>query len=187
MRVISGIARGTHLACVDEDFVRPTLDRVKESLFNMIQTRILDATVLDLFAGSGALGIECLSRGAKQAVFCDKSPKCINIIKQNLKKTKFEEKACILNKDFKKCLEILAKDKKVFDILFVDPPYKLDLAGQAVESIIALGLLSEDGIIILETDEKQRDLKHMENLKVQVLQERKYGRVSLIFLNSKGA
>ena len=64
MRVISGLARGTHLISVDEDFVRPTLDRVKESLFNMIQTRIMDANVLDLFAGSGALGIECISRGA---------------------------------------------------------------------------------------------------------------------------
>ena len=185
MRVISGIARGTHLACVDEDFVRPTLDRVKESLFNMIQTRILDATVLDLFAGSGALGIECLSRGAKQAVFCDKSPKCINIIKQNLKKTKFEEKACILNKDFKKCLEILAKDKKVFDILFVDPPYKLDIAVKSIYYILNSNLLAKGGIIIVETDEEDRDLKELESMDIDIYNIKRYGRVKLIFLKRK--
>ncbi len=187
MRVISGLARGTHLISVDEDFVRPTLDRVKESLFNMIQTRIMDANVLDLFAGSGALGIECISRGAKKAFFCDKSPKCINVIKQNLKKTRFEEKTCILNKDFKKCLEILAKDKEVFDIIFVDPPYKLNLAKQAIEKILELNLISNDGIIILETDEEERDLENVKHLNVDIIDKRKYGRVSLIFLNSKGA
>ena len=92
MRVISGSARGTNLQSLEGNITRPTLDRVKEALFNIIQTRIQDAKVLDLFAGSGALGIESLSRGAHSCVFCDKSYDAIKIIKKNVEKTRFNSK-----------------------------------------------------------------------------------------------
>ena len=99
MRVISGSARGTVLHSIEDISTRPTLDRVKESLFNIIQNYIEDTTVLDLFAGSGAIGIEFLSRRAKQVYFCDKSSKAVAMIEKNLKKTKLKEKAIVYEKD----------------------------------------------------------------------------------------
>ena len=130
MRIISGISRGTKLFTLEGENTRPTLDRVKEPLFSIIQTHIKDAVVLDLFAGSGALGLEALSRGSKRAVLCDKSYEAVNIIKKNIEKTHMEEKAEVLCMDYKKCIST-AKDK--FDIIFIDPPYKLDIAIKSVE------------------------------------------------------
>lgn len=183
MRVISGTARGTKLSSIDDLSTRPTLDRVKEPLFSIIQSYVPDAKVLDLFAGSGALGIEALSRGSKFCVFCDKSYKSINMLKQNVEKTKFQEKCLIVNEDYKKCLE---KQKEKFDIIFIDPPYKYDIGVDAIERIIKLNLLSKDGIIILETDEEDRDIKELENIDLEVYDVRKYGRVNLIFLRERG-
>lgn len=186
MRIISGTARGTTLYTLEgNDTTRPTLDRVKESLFNIIQNKLKDAHILDLFAGSGALGIESLSRGAKKTIFCDKSKKAIDIINKNIIKTHFEEKVEILNKDYKTALNMLSNDIK-FDIIFIDPPYAENIATKSVEEIISLDLLSENGIIILETDDDERELKQLENIKVNVYDLRKYGRVKLIFLNRKG-
>ena len=104
MRVISGSARGTVLHSIEDISTRPTLDRVKESLFNIIQNDIEDTTVLDLFAGSGAIGIEFLSRRAKQVYFCDKSSKAVAMIEKNLEKTKLKEKAIVYNKDYIDCI-----------------------------------------------------------------------------------
>ena len=127
MRVISGKAKGTKLGTIEEQSTRPTLDRVKESLFNIINTKIEDSIVLDLFAGSGALGIECISRGAKQVYFCDKSKQAINQIKQNLIKTRFEQQAVIFQNDYINCLKECAQKQIVFDLIFLDPPYANDL------------------------------------------------------------
>ena len=104
MRVISGSARGLKLNTPSDDRIRPTTDRVKESMFNIIQDWVYDSQVLDLFAGSGALGIEALSRGAKEAVFCDKSLDSIKIIKSNIEKARLVDRSHLLNCDFKKCL-----------------------------------------------------------------------------------
>ena len=106
MRVISGTARGTKLNSIEEMTTRPTLDRVKESLFNIIQNKIEDSVVLDLFSGSGSIGIEFLSRGCKKAYMCDTSHKAINIIHQNLEKTRLTDNAIVMNQDFKACLNI---------------------------------------------------------------------------------
>lgn len=130
-------------------------------------------------------GIELLSRGAKKVYLCDLSKKAINIIKQNLIKTKLDLKAEILNKDYKEALkEFKIKDIK-FDIIYIDPPYKENISAYAVKIINDSNLLKDDGIIIIETDEKQRDLeelKKIENLKYEVYDSRKYGRAYLIFL-----
>lgn len=184
MRIISGTARGTKLYTLDGITTRPTLDRVKEPLFSIIQTHInSESCVLDLFAGSGALGLESLSRGAKKAYLCDKSYEAIEIIKKNVEKTHLQEKSIIINKDFKKCLELLEGNK--FDLIFIDPPYKLDIAVKAVEKIIELKLLADDGIIIIETDDEKRELKELENVNVIVNDLRTYGRVNLLFLSRK--
>lgn len=184
MRVISGIARGTKLNSIDNISTRPTLDRVKEPLFSIIQNYLQESNVLDLFAGSGALGIESLSRGAKCCTFCDKSYESIKMLKQNLQKTKLEDKATIFIQDYKKCLKSLIGNK--YDIIFIDPPYKLDIAVSSIKIILEYKMLSKDGIIILETDEEERELGELENIKLEVYDVRKYGRVSLIFLRERG-
>ena len=183
MRVISGTAKGTKLNSIESLSTRPTLDRVKEPLFSIIQAYIDDANVLDLFAGSGALGIETLSRGAKKCTFCDKSYESIKMLKQNLLKTRLEEKATIYVEDFKKCIKTL---NETFDIIFIDPPYKMDIGVEAIKMILENKLLTNDGIIILETDEKTRELKELENINIEVLDVRKYGRVNLLFLRERG-
>ena len=183
MRVVSGKARGTNLYTLAGENTRPTLDRVKEALFNIIQNRIQGANVLDIFAGSGALGIEAISRGAKKATFCDKSYDAIQIIKKNIAKTHFESQSTIIQKEYKKSLEML---KDEFDIIFLDPPYRENLAIDAVEEILKRNLLSEDGIIIIETDDEERELRNLEKININVYDLRKYGRVKLIFLNRKG-
>ena len=118
MRVISGKARGTKLSSIESLSTRPTLDRVKESLFNIIQNNLRDAVVLDLFAGSGQLGIEALSRGADKAYLCDINRDAVKMIKQNLEKTKLKDKAVVINEDYKKALRTLNTNEK-FDIIDV--------------------------------------------------------------------
>jgi len=186
MRVISGSARGTVLHSIEDISTRPTLDRVKESLFNIIQNDIEDTTVLDLFAGSGAIGIEFLSRRAKQVYFCDKSSKAVAMIEKNLEKTKLKEKAIVYNKDYIDCINTVKNIK--FDIIFLDPPYKEEFALDAIEKISNLQLLKDDGIIIIETDEPERDINRINNMNInyKIYDLRKYGRVSLIFLKWKG-
>jgi len=183
MRVISGTARGTKLNSIEELSTRPTLDRVKESLFNIIKDKIEDSTVLDLFAGSGAIGIEFLSRGCKKAYLCDKSNKAINMINQNLEKTRLKQNAIVLNMDYKKCLQEIVSQNVTFDIIYIDPPYKEDIAVKSVEMILSLKLLKEEGIIIIETDEKEREIDNLKKLDIEIYDCRKYGRANLIFLN----
>ncbi len=182
MRVISGMARGTKLASIDSISTRPTLDRVKEALFNIIQPKIEDSIILDLFAGSGAIGIEFISRGAKKAYFCEKSREASKIVRQNLKKTRCLDKSEMLEQDYKKALREYSRREIKFNIIFLDPPYKADIGVEATKNILLLDLLEKDGIIIIETDEKERDLKELEKLQVEVFDLRKYGRVHLIFL-----
>ncbi len=183
MRIISGIARGTKLETLEGLDTRPTLDRVKEALFSIIQNSIYDANILDLFSGSGALAIESISRGAKKAVSCDSSKKAIEIIKQNVKKTHFEDKIKIIHKDYKKCLEELKGEK--FDIIFLDPPYRTDFGIEAVKIIIEKELLSDEGIIIFETDKKEEEYIEEFTKYAFVKGLRKYGRVTLVFLGRK--
>lgn len=182
MRVISGKARGTVLHSIDNLDTRPTLDRVKESLFNILQNDIEDAVILDLFSGSGAIAIEFLSRGAKKAYLCDKSPKAVEMIRRNLEKTKLLEDAVIYNKDYNECLNEVENVK--FDIIFLDPPYKQNLSIDAIEKISKKNLLKDGGKIIIETDEPERDIRELERIPVnyKMYDLRKYGRASLMFL-----
>lgn len=180
MRIISGKARGTKLYTLDGTATRPTLDRVKESLFNIIQNDIEDSTVLDLFSGSGAIGLEFLSRGAKRAVLCDNSKDAIKIIKQNVQKTHFEEKAEVYNMEFTKLVERLQNQK--FDIIYIDPPYATDFIKISLEKIIEYKLVNENTKIIVETDDETRILNQIEKMDVEITDKRKYGRATIIFL-----
>ena len=182
MRIISGTARGTKLFTLEGLETRPTLDRVKEAIFNIIQSQIRDAVILDLFAGSGAIGLEMLSRGAKKAILCDKSKSAMEIIKKNIEKTHMAEKVKLYNLDFEKCIEKIKNDK--FDIIYLDPPYNTDYIMKSLNKILDLELMNSNGLIILETDDEKRILEDIKNIKVKIVDKRKYGRATIIFLKS---
>lgn len=178
MRVISGKARGLKLDTPKNDDVRPTTDRVKESLFNIINSYIMDSRVLDLFAGTGSLGIECLSRGAKRCVFVDVSKESIGIIKSNIKKARVENESIVINSDFKDAIKRLQGAEK-FDVIFMDPPYYKDMFVAALESIDNADLLDEDGIIMIEHDSKDSFPETIGRL-IQN-KSKKYGNTTLTF------
>lgn len=183
MRIISGKARGTKLYTLEGENTRPTLDRVKESIFNIMQSEIEGAKILDLFAGSGAIGLEFLSRGAERAVLCDKSKEAVNIIKKNIEKTHMENHTQVYNADFENCLEKLNNEQ--FDIIYLDPPYATQYIKKSLEKIIQLNLAKEEGQIIIETDDEQRILQEIENIDVRIVDKRKYGRATIIFLRKR--
>lgn len=185
MRIISGTMRGTKLFTLEGENTRPTLDRVKEALFSKINYILPEAIVLDLFAGSGALGLESLSRGAEKIFLCDQSRDAIKIINQNIEKTKTKEKTVLLNCDYKKALEEFKNKKIKFDVVFLDPPYKTDFAENAAKIIIEENLLNKDGLIILETDDKEKVIKNIDTELLEINEIKKYGRVYLLFLYSK--
>ncbi len=180
MRIISGNARGTKLYTLEGLSTRPTLDRVKESMFNIIQQDIPEAIVLDLFAGCGAIGLEMVSRGAKQAVLCDNSKQAIEIIEKNIEKTHMEKQIQLYNMDYIDCLEKV-KDKK-FDLIYIDPPYQTDYIEKALQKIIEYDIITNNSKIILETDDEKRIIQEISNININIIDQRKYGRATLIFL-----
>ena len=186
MRIFSGTARGTKLFTLEGLDTRPTLDRVKEPLFNIINFDLEDAVVLDLFAGSGALGLEAISRGAKKVFLCEKNRNAANIVEKNIEKTKFQDQAMLIRNDFEKAISFIEQLNEKIDVVFIDPPYKTDLIKKSLEKILDSDILNDDFIIIAETDEPERILKDINILNINVFDTRKYGRVSLIFLNRKG-
>ena len=183
MRIISGNARGTKLYTLEGNNTRPTLDRVKEALFNKINFQLEEAIVLDLFAGSGALGLEALSRGAKIAYFGENSHQAAKVIKKNIYKTKMQDKAKLIIKDYKKVLEEVKQIK--FDIIFLDPPYETNYDIEAIELVLKDNLLKDNGFIVLETDSNEKENK-IKTLNIKIDDARKYGRVKLLFLSRKG-
>ena len=179
MRIIGGNSRGTKLYTLEGLNTRPTLDRVKESMFNILQNTIKDRIVLDLFAGSGAIGLEFISRGAKKAVLCEKEKKAIDIINKNVQKMRVESKVEIAFIDYRKFLET---SNGKYDLIFLDPPYETDFISKSIELIIKNKLLNDDGIIIAETDQEERVVKELENIEIEIYDIRKYGRAKLIFM-----
>ncbi len=180
MRIISGKAKGTKLYTLEGKETRPTLDRVKEALFSIIQEKVKDSIFLDMFAGSGAIGLEAVSRGATKAILCEKSKEAIHIIEKNVEKTHSKEKIELYKMDFRKLLE-----QKLFsklDIVYIDPPYKTDYAYEAVKLLIENNCIDEETLIIIETDEEERILKQLESVAIKVVTKKRYGRAHLIFL-----
>ena len=147
MRVITGKARGVQLKTPDGMATRPTTDRVKEALFSIIQFEIPGATVLDLFGGTGQLGIEALSRGAKRAVFVDAGEPACRLIRENLKRTKLEADASVIRSDY---LDYLKRCRETFQIIFLDPPYAEVFLENALKRITEIDILQSGGIIVAE-------------------------------------
>lgn len=150
MRVISGKCRGTHLAAPEGMGTRPTTDRIKETLFNMIAFDIPGCEFLDLFSGSGAISIESLSRGAKSAVLVERGEEALKTIRQNLEKTRLTNEAEVLGMEVNAALTKLKQQNRQFDIIFMDPPYAMENIMEVLEKIENHGLLKPDGYIILE-------------------------------------
>lgn len=146
MRIISGKYRGKKLKEFDLETTKPTTDRVKESIFNLVAFDVVDSVVLDLFSGTGALGIEALSRGAKQTFLVDKNPQAVKIIKENL--MGIEGDFVVEQKDF---TNFLNQAKTKFDLVFLDPPYATNFGIEAIDLLIKNHLLNDGAIIIFET------------------------------------
>jgi 16S rRNA (guanine966-N2)-methyltransferase len=152
MRIIAGCARGRTLRAPKGSDTRPTQDYVRESLFNILMRDVPDAEVLDLFAGSGALALEALSRGAANAVFCDVSPEAVACIRANTEALRLTERVTILRADWADALNRLAGEKRAFTLVFLDPPYRMtDTAAQCAR-MADLGLLAAGALIVIEHD-----------------------------------
>lgn len=171
MRVITGTARGRRLKTPENYDIRPTTDNVKESVFNIIQFDIEGRRVLDLFAGTGQLGIECLSRGAAEAVFIDENTAAVKIVKENLKTCGFT--AAVLQQDALSYLRHCGR----FDLVFVDPPYDSGLYESVLETINSVDILSDGGIILCES-RREKTLPDM-RVPYRKKKEHNYGRVKL--------
>jgi len=180
MRVISGIARGHNLLTPEGLDTRPTTDRIKETLFNIIAFDLPECEFLDLFAGSGAIGIEALSRGAKRATFIDKSEACTSAIIENLEHTKLMEKAEVLKKDIDSGIAALCTEKVRFDIIFMDPPYENGLIMPTLKAIVNSKILKEDGYVIVERSSKV-PLLPVDGMKI--IREKEYRTTVMTFLS----
>lgn len=177
MRIVAGRYRGRRLTPPSDDSVRPTTDRIKETVFNILQWDVEGARVLDLFAGSGALGIECLSRGAAEVVFADKSPASVALIRQNLKG--IEGSYRVLTADF---TGVLRSGEDKFDLIFIDPPYKSGLGELAVDAAFDLGRVAEGGTVVYEHSSELPFKCAREDLKVRT---KVMGSVTVEFIRKK--
>ena len=170
MRVISGIRRGLKLKAPDGINTRPTTDRVKESVFNIIQTHLPANKVLDLFSGSGALGIEALSRGSENCVFVEKVREAYSITEYNLNLSKLSDKARLL---FMDSVSYLKSACESFDIIFLDPPYNKGFISPVLSLISERGLLADKGIIVVETEKGGEEATHPD---FKTIREATYGK-----------
>lgn len=176
MKVISGKYKGRNIEGFDIDGTRPTMDRVKESLFATIQNYIDDSIVLDLFSGSGNLAIEALSEGAKEAILVDSNYKAIKTIEKNINTIGVID-AKVLNMDYKKAIEYLC-DRK-FDVIFLDPPYKTNYIEESIKLIDKYSILSDEGIIVCESDSIDKII-YTDNFKS--VKDKKYGDKYIVIL-----
>lgn len=189
MRIIAGKFKAKRLNSPKTEKTRPTLDRVKEALFSIINDYVVDGDVLDLFGGTGALALESISRGANFAWINDKEPLGISTILSNVKLTNSSDCVKITKKDYAKCLNQIINEEMLFDVIFVDPPYDSDLAIETLQKISDSEdkILKKDGIIVYETDknflsklEKNNKAEILDSFKnLQCIDERAYGNVVL--------
>jgi 16S rRNA (guanine966-N2)-methyltransferase len=180
LRVIGGRLKGRPLASPGGLAVRPTAGRVREAIFNILFSRINNAIVLDLFAGTGALGIEALSRGAARAVFVDNSPAALTVIKENLQACGLASTAGTLRQDATRSLSGLAAFNTMFDLVFMDPPYDRGAVNSTLIALAGTGLLQTGALIVLE--HSPRELINNDIGRLHLQDRREYGRTIVSFL-----
>lgn len=181
MRVIAGKARRLQLKTVKGMNTRPTTDRIKETLFNMINDLLYDSVFLDLFSGSGAIGIEALSRGASKAYFVENSREACNCIKDNLKFTHLEDDAVVMQMSYPEALKKLEK-KAVCDIVFMDPPYNKEIEKEVLIFLSKSDLINENSLIIVEAS-LETDMSYANDLGFEIAKEKEYKTNKHVFLN----
>jgi len=184
MRVVSGLARGHKLSCLEGNLVRPTSDRAKEAIFSALADRVPGSNFLDMFSGSGAIGIEALSRGAGFVAFVELVPAHIDVIRRNLahvSKAIVNPNYKILNEDASNALDMLKIANLSFDIIFMDPPYKTSLWEPALNRIHEFDLLNESGIVVLEMSKEE---KEPVSAHFNILKSKSYGLTTVYYMES---
>lgn len=184
MRVIAGTAKGLPLKMIDGLDTRPTTDRIKETLFNMLQMDIFGARFLDLFSGSGAIGIEALSRGAEYTVFVEKNKEMLTCIQENLHFTKLDKKASVMGNDVFHALRSLEMKKEPFHIIFMDPPYNQGLEKQVFHFLGDSILVNQETIIIVEAS-LSTDFSYLDKFNLQLIKQKKYKTNQHVFVKKR--
>jgi 16S rRNA (guanine(966)-N(2))-methyltransferase RsmD len=179
MRVIAGIAKGHKLQAPEGMDTRPTTDRIKETLFNILSPDLMDCTFLDLFSGTGGIGIEALSRGARKVVFVDSSLESRKIIDYNLAHTKLVSKAEVYTKKVLDVIMSLGEKNEKFDIIFMDPPYKKGFVEETLKAIKEANLLNQEGYIVIE-HETQGDWDNIEGF--NIIKQKVYKKTTMTFV-----
>ncbi|AAK79703.1 16S rRNA (guanine(966)-N(2))-methyltransferase RsmD [Clostridium acetobutylicum] len=184
MRIISGKAKGRKiLPPKGMETTRPTLDRVKEAMFNIIQNDVPEAVVLDMFSGTGSLGLEAASRGAKVCYLIDKSPITYPILKENVENLRFDEECKTLNMDSYEAVRYLASKGKEFTLIFIDPPYAKEMIPPAIDLICEKKLLTKSGLIVTKIDSDEKIYEG--NNEIIMVDHRKYGKTIVCFYRYK--
>lgn len=181
MRIIGGTARGRAIVAPAGSKTRPTQDYVRESLFNIIRWDVQDARVLDLFAGTGALSLEALSRGAQEAVLIDMDRDACTAIKKNMEVSRLGEQCRLISRDYRQAMDALAREGKQFDLVFIDPPYKMENTGDMCAELLDKGLLAQDFLIIVE---HRRGMAPLLDLRFEAYDLRKYGDTEITFVRN---
>lgn len=181
MKIISGSLKGRTIKGYDIEGTRPTMDRVKESLFAMIQNKVPGSIVLDLFAGSGNLGIEAISNGSSEAYLNDINTECVKRIRENVRDFAIEDKIVIINKKWEDALLYLERTSIQLDIIFLDPPYKMECLNEVIEDILKKDLLKEEGLIVCEVS----NLYLKEFPRLEMIKTKKYGDKTVVIYKNK--
>lgn len=181
MRIISGTARGRTIVAPAGDRTRPTQDKVRESLFNIIRWDVMDARVLDLFAGTGALSLESLSRGAKSAVMIDADRAACEAIKKNIAACRMGDRARLIVRDYRQAIDQLASEGTQFDVAFLDPPYRMENTGEMCAALYDKGLLAKAFLLVVE---HKRGLAPLVDERFEAFDQRDYGDTQITFIRS---
>ena len=177
LRIITGTAKGKKLKTLEGEATRPTSERIKEAVFSAIQFDVEDRRVLDLFAGSGQMGLEALSRGAESCMFIDSAREAIDIVKENARATGFFDKCKYLVSDYRNYIR-KASGREGFDLVFIDPPYAMQCSLDAAKRLLESGLLRNGAIVVLESGEEEIDLTELSSF--EVIKSTHYGKKSFI-------
>lgn len=180
MRIVGGKFRGGKLLTFRGNAIRPTADKVRESVFNIIRAHVSDSFVLDLFAGTGALGIEALSRGAAHAVFVDSSSNAVSLVARNIKKFSLESQSKIFRRDITKNLNSIRLSDRRFNLVFMDPPYDKGLIGRTLSNLHQFRLLDKEAIVVAEHSPSENTCADTQHFTVK--DTRRYGKTLVSFL-----
>lgn len=186
MRVIAGTARSLQLKTIDGDGTRPTTDRIKETLFNVLQFQIEGTDFLDLFAGSGAIGIEALSRGARSCTFVDANPKAAACIMDNVKHCRFEEASEVIRSDFTAAITRLSAAGRYYRLVFIDPPYNMGMERRAMQLLKTAGITDEKTCFVIEADIRDDLTDEIEAMGYSLVKEKLYKTNKHVFFRMNG-